>query len=131
MNISALSGDSTVKSFSFDGENLTFEYEDDELDETFHVCVKTDRVFSESVAGEGCVHIRLESFANYLVVEEISGIYTMPAEFHLQMVAIRTGYHLGLGLKSEEFESLFLVVGSGIICACPIRGESDINVESV
>lgn len=126
-----LSGDSTVRSFSFNGEVVKLTYEDYDTDETFFVTIKTPQIFTQATGGEGMVHMRIEDVEGKLAVDEKSGRYILPDSFSKQMAAFNQGYHVFGGLKASEYPKAFVLSKGPKILLCPIRKEQDIEIKKV
>lgn len=123
-----LSGDSTVKSFSFDGTKVQFDFEDYETEKTYKVVVETHIVYSESSGENGCVHIRIEDSLDKLPIDSASGVFILPGEFKKQMAIINKGYHVLLGLNSKIYKNVFILQGYSKIIVCPIKGQDNVQV---
>ncbi|MBD3647872.1 MAG: hypothetical protein HUJ31_10570 [Pseudomonadales bacterium] len=126
-----LSGDSTVESFSFDGEKAVFDFDDYDSDKKYKVVVKTPIIFTESTGDRGCVHMRIEAPISRLEIDEASGIYILPPGFPHQMSVIKKGFHVFVGLKAAVYKKAFLLVGSSKIILCPIKSESCVSISPV
>lgn len=123
-----LSGDSTVRFFSFNGKKLEFLYDDYESEVVYRVVVETPIIYSEATGGEGCVHMRTEPSLDKLDVDTKSNLFVLPSEFGKQMAAIRKGYHVLAGLKANEYPKVFILQGNGIIAFCPVEGEESVSI---
>jgi len=126
-----LSGDSTVRSYSFNGEIVELTYEDYDSDETYFITIQTPQVFTQATGGERIVHMRIESVLDKLAVEDNSGRYMLPDSFSKQMSVFNQGYHIFGGLKASEYPKAFILSKGPKILLCPIRSEEDIKIEKV
>ena len=124
-----LSGDSTVRFFSFNAKKLEFLYNDSEKETVFRVVVETLIIYSEVTWGEGCVHMRIEPSEDKLEIDKKSNLFILPFEFGKQMAAIKKGHHILAGLKPTEYRSLFILHGNGVIALCPIAGEESVSIK--
>ncbi|MCG8313633.1 MAG: hypothetical protein MI976_10485 [Pseudomonadales bacterium] len=123
-----LSGDSTVKSFSFDGEKVQFEFHDYETEKVYNVIVDTPIVYSESPGDEGCVHMKIESSLDKMPIDKVSGLFVLPGDFKKQMAIINKGYHVLAGLKSSVYMHVFILRGTSKIIVCPIKDQDSVRV---
>ncbi|MEM7336076.1 MAG: hypothetical protein AAF490_28610 [Chloroflexota bacterium] len=122
-----LSGDSTVRSFSFDGKKVVFVFEDNETDQHYQFEIQTPLIFSETPNGIDCVHIRLEDSTGFLDIDSQSGRFILPPSFSKQMQKTKKGLHILVGLKAKEYPMLFSLVSYDYLLRCPIKSEEDIK----
>ena len=126
-----LSGDSTVKSFSYDGEIVEFIYEDYDSEKNYKIRITTPSIFSEVKGGQSCVHVRMEDSLGKLDIDEKSGRFYLPSTFPQQMALIKKGYHVLAGLKATEYKKVFLLIGYSKILLCPIKDETCVSINII
>ena len=126
-----LSGDSTVESFNFNGNQIQFLYEDYDSDNNYEVIVNTPIIFSEIAGGKNIVHMRIEDSIDKLIIDDKSGLFILPDSFPKQMQAIKKGYHVLAGLKASEYRKVLKLIGNGIIVLCPIKNEDSVEIKIV
>jgi len=124
-----LSGDSTVKSYSFNGETVEFLYDDYDTDEEYRVKVETPQIFTQATGGEGIVHMRIEEISDKLEVEPKSGRYMMPSLFSKQMAIFKQGYHIFGSMKASEYPKAFILSKGTKILVCPIKSTDSVIIK--
>jgi hypothetical protein len=127
IDISQISGDSTVHSVSFDTGVARISIQDGETDIRYLLQIRTTVFFSDNQKS-GCAHIRFDKLEQHLPIDSASRRYQVPASFAAQMEAVRQAHHLAIGLKASEFPLLFKVRDSQVLFACPIKSKNDIEI---
>jgi hypothetical protein len=126
--IDCLSGDSTVEDVFYKNGKACVIYVDYEIDQRLLIRAKTDVFYSEKNSESGSVHVRFFECKEKTPIDETSGIFIAGSDFSVQMKLCREGLNLVLGRKAKEWPYFFEVRGYGMLLACPLRSEGDIEI---
>jgi hypothetical protein len=129
MNINQLSGDSSVHDVQYQNGIIQFVYSDYDSDEDYQIKIPSSRFISDVQSELGTVQIRLNELTSVLEIDEKSKMYILPNNFGKQMKASKDGYHLAVGLNSQEYKFLLRVSGYNLLLATPIKSDLDIEIK--
>lgn len=132
MNIDELiahSGDSKLKKYHYDNENLSITIEIDDLNLDVKMKIPTNKLSIDMLQKNDDIlktcYIEISLIKDFLDVK--NGIYTPSNDFGKMMREVKLDLNLAYGLRETEFKYILSLVGYSRLISCIVADKLDIK----